>query len=123
LGTNRYKQALLAKQDEVETEIARLRSEARDSRGAEVEDPIDVVTSTESQASAFELSARLTDVLGAVRDALLRIEEGSYGRCVECGREIEQARLNAVPWTPYCKADQEKRDAIRAARAAAGNIS
>jgi RNA polymerase-binding protein DksA len=42
------------------------------------------------------------DMLNAINDALDRIEAGTYGRCVECGQEITLARLNAIPYTPYC---------------------
>ncbi len=42
------------------------------------------------------------DVLKAVEDALIRINEGSYGACVDCGREIAGERLDLLPYTPYC---------------------
>jgi DnaK suppressor protein len=45
------------------------------------------------------------NVFTQVRDALQRIEKGTYGRCVECGRPIEAHRLGSVPWTPYCLDD------------------
>lgn len=38
----------------------------------------------------------------AIRAALKRVEDGSYGTCVVCGEEIEPKRLEAVPWTPMC---------------------
>jgi DnaK suppressor protein len=41
---------------------------------------------------------------------LRRIENGTYGKCIACGRQIEAARLEAVPWAQYCLEDQEKRD-------------
>ena len=41
-------------------------------------------------------------VLRQVRDALCRIEEGVYGRCLVDGGPIETKRLDAVPWAPYC---------------------
>ena len=37
-----------------------------------------------------------------VRDALARIEEGTYGQCLRCGHVIPKIRLNALPYTPYC---------------------
>ena len=49
-----------------------------------------------------------------VRYALQRLEEGTYGKCAVCGRQIERARLEAVPWTPYCLEDQEKQDCKQA---------
>lgn len=40
----------------------------------------------------------------AIEHALLRIANNSYGRCCGCGRKIPQARLDALPFTPYCLA-------------------
>ena len=91
-------------------DISRLESEARESRSAEVEDPIDQVTSSEVKAANFHVSTVEAGTLKEVRDALRRMDEGVYGTCMDCGRAIEPARLRAVPWTRYCRADQEKRD-------------
>ena len=40
--------------------------------------------------------------LSHVNAALRRIENGSYGICLECGEEIGERRLDAVPYTSYC---------------------
>ena len=48
------------------------------------------------------LSASLAEQLSEVNEALQRIEEGTYGNCVTCGEEIGEARLEAMPATPYC---------------------
>jgi RNA polymerase-binding protein DksA len=41
-------------------------------------------------------------LLEEIKGALDRIEQGSYGICQECGREIAHARLEALPFTPHC---------------------
>jgi RNA polymerase-binding transcription factor DksA len=38
-----------------------------------------------------------------IRAALGRIDDGSYGTCVQCGEAIAEARLDALPWTPLCR--------------------
>jgi DnaK suppressor protein len=43
----------------------------------------------------------------SVKRALERIEEGSYGTCLECEQEISAKRLQAVPWACYCVRCQE----------------
>jgi DnaK suppressor protein len=48
-----------------------------------------------------------------VRAALDRIEEGTYGTCVDCEEEIGIKRLNALPWTPLCIRCQELADNSR----------
>jgi DnaK suppressor protein len=41
-------------------------------------------------------------ILNQVRDALKRIEDGTFGKCAVDGGPIDEKRLRAVPWTPYC---------------------
>ena len=36
--------------------------------------------------------------------ALARINDGTYGECVKCGKKISAERLDAVPATPFCVA-------------------
>lgn len=93
------------------SEIQRLRNEGREPRESEVQDEMDEVTSAEGRATAFEESSIEWRTLQQVRDALQRIEDGTFGRCIDCGRDIQPARLEAVPWTPYCLQDQQKHDA------------
>lgn len=37
-----------------------------------------------------------------IEEALRRIAKGSYGLCTECGGRIPSARLEAIPWAPFC---------------------
>jgi DnaK suppressor protein len=113
MNLDHYKTELLKKERELTEELTRFKQNARDARTAEVEDPIDYVTSSETQAAAMQEGSIVSDTLDAVHDALARIEEGTYGTCIDCGRPIEPARLEAVPWTPYCRDDQEKHDRER----------
>jgi RNA polymerase-binding transcription factor DksA len=48
-----------------------------------------------------------------VRDALGRIEAGTYGRCVDCGRELPEERLDARPEAERCVDCQQKVEAVR----------
>lgn len=40
--------------------------------------------------------------LGLVNSALMRLENDSYGICTDCGEEIEEKRLDAVPYATKC---------------------
>ena len=40
--------------------------------------------------------------LALVDDALARLDAGTFGACVRCGRPIAPARLDALPWAAYC---------------------
>ena len=110
MNTERFKQRLLDKQRELVEEMARLEDEARDSGEAEVRDSTDDATSSQSTSEALQEDVLVSQTLTQVRDALKRIDDGTYGRCIACGRQIEAARLEAVPWAEYCLEDQEKQD-------------
>ena len=110
INIKNFKQRLLDKEQELSSAIPRLESEARDSRVAEVGDVGDRAVSSESKSDAFQEGTLEFQMLTEVRDALRRIEDGTYGKCIDCGREIEPARLEAIPWTAYCLEYQEKSD-------------
>jgi len=46
-------------------------------------------------------------LLREISDALLRIEHGTYGTCLQCEEPISTKRLDAVPWARYCVVCQE----------------
>jgi DnaK suppressor protein len=54
------------------------------------------------QGETRMLAATLTEQLRDVERALAKLDEGDYGRCEECGAEIAQPRLEAMPATRYC---------------------
>jgi DnaK suppressor protein len=110
MNTEHFKRRLLAKERELVQEMARLEDAARDSGEAEVRDATDDATTAQSTSEALQEDALLSQTLIQVRDALKRIEDGTYGKCNACGRQIEAARLEAVPWAAYCLEDQEKQD-------------
>jgi DnaK suppressor protein len=110
MNTERFKQRLLDKERELSEEIARLEDAARDSGEAEVRDSIDDATSAQSTSEALQEETFASQTLTQVRDALKRIEAGTYGKCIIDGRQIEAARLEAVPWAALCLEDQEKQE-------------
>jgi len=66
------------------------------------EDVADASVVDEAESEDFTEAELDADVLQQVRDALKRIDEGTYGRCLADGGPIETKRLDAVPWAPYC---------------------
>ena len=73
----------------------------------------------------FALIQMKAETLNKINEALARLEEGSYGNCFECGEEIAQPRLRALPFAVRCKDCEEaremaqQRDRIQARRGSA----
>jgi RNA polymerase-binding transcription factor DksA len=58
-----------------------------------------------TQDVSLGLMANERQMLAQVTAALQRIDAGSYGKCVVCGKPIAKERLDALPYTPYCVDD------------------
>jgi DnaK suppressor protein len=71
------------------------------------DDLVDRANNAISRELMFALSDSERGLLLQVEEALLRIDNGAYGRCVHCGQPIAAQRLDALPWAKYCIDCQE----------------
>jgi DnaK suppressor protein len=102
MNVQEYKRRLLALETRLSSRIARERALARGQVIDTAADTGDASVADEGESEDFTEAELDATVLLQVRDALQRIEEGTFGRCVVDGGSIEPTRLEAVPWTPYC---------------------
>jgi RNA polymerase-binding protein DksA len=65
-------------------------------------DRTDLALDYSSAERRTALLAQMEESLEEVEDALDRLDRGEYGNCINCGKPIPQARLEAIPQTPYC---------------------
>jgi RNA polymerase-binding transcription factor DksA len=70
----------------------------------------DMATATFDRELDEGLGERAQQTLGDVERALAKIEDGSYGTCEVCGKQIAPERLQAIPWARLCIDDQRRRD-------------
>jgi DnaK suppressor protein len=105
-----HKKRLEAEERELLEGMVQHKKEARDSGEREVRDPMDQVVSSEGAEEQFQLATSDWRIIEEIRAALVRIENGTYGICLDCGRRIDAARLDAIPWTRYCADDQDRHD-------------
>ena len=62
----------------------------------------DDATQAFDQAKDLALRTSSQKQLRLVEDALVKFQNGTYGRCENCGREIDLARLEAIPYATLC---------------------
>jgi len=82
-----------------------LPAEAADVRDIEEQSVDDFVSEVD-----FALMEMKSETLRQIDEALRRLESGSYGACAECGGEIAEARLKAVPFAQLCRECQEAQE-------------
>jgi DnaK suppressor protein len=70
-------------------------------------DEMDRIQRFSEREYAMNYLERNSNRLREVRAALRRMDEGTFGVCVDCEADINPRRLTAVPWTPTCIACQE----------------
>ena len=73
--------------------------------------PGDMATVTFDRELDYTLEESEGRLLEAIDAAIKRIEDGTYGTCVTCGRPIGAERLEALPWTTHdidCKRKEER---------------
>lgn len=110
IDTDRFRNLLLEERDRVERAIASLRENHPGRIDEEVEEisamqdnhPAETATVTLDREIDYTLEENSTRLLAAVDGALKRVEDGTYGKCVTCGRAIAEARLDAYPWASHC---------------------
>ncbi len=104
----RYTNLLLSKRQELSTgkSLARSIPTAGELRG----DPIDMAATETDASTQIRLQQTDSKLLRAIEEALTRIRHEKFGICEECGKSISKARLEAVPWTRWCRDCKEGQD-------------
>ena len=106
---NRFKRLLQQKEKQLQAVVAKHEAERSEVRMAETAaerspDP----DSADGGSMAFEFEKELSvdrntrDSLAQVRQAILAVEDGTYGQCRVCNRPIPVARLRVLPHTSLC---------------------
>jgi DnaK suppressor protein len=81
--------------------------------GGKLNEVLDTVESAEADIQEeleFALVQMKSETLNKVNDALVRLEQGNYGNCFDCGEEIAEKRLRALPFAVRCKDCEEARE-------------
>src|SRR3989442_15973419 len=117
--TNRYrelKHMLEGRRRELQAEV---QGKMRDVRATgEVTKLTEVYDAVESSEADIQEDIELAliqmkaETLNKINDALARLEQGTYGNCFECGEEIAQKRLRALPFAVRCKDCEEAKEAV-----------
>ena len=97
--TQTLRASLEEERDQLKSQLAELDDEGDLSYDENFADSAQVAG---QQGANRALSGQLSENLGEVERALTKMDDGTYGRCERCGKEISEARLEAMPATPYC---------------------
>jgi DnaK suppressor protein len=119
IDTDRFRDALLEERRRVEAALQNLHEENSGTLSEDAGEETaydnhlaDTATETYDRELDYTLEENSEHVLGEIDAALARIENGTYGTCTNCGKQIPEERLEALPWATLCigcQRDQERR--------------
>ena len=117
MSQSRYselKQMLSDRRREIQAEVqGKMRDVRQAGEVGKLNDVFDAVESSEADIQEdieFALIQMKSETLNKINDALGRLEQGDYGYCFDCGEEIAEKRLRALPFAVRCKDCEEARE-------------
>lgn len=99
----RLRQKLEVQRHETRQFLRRMEQDVHSLDAETAHDTADRCVISVSKEYLYERSSQRRTVLRLIDAALERIADGSFGTCVGCGDEIETRRLEALPWTQFCR--------------------
>lgn len=109
-----FKQRLLQEKRELETVVEHMEATLEESQADSISElstydnhPADIGDELFERSKDIALREQGRNRLDKIGDALKKIDQGNYGVCESCGKEISRERLEAMPSATYCKECQE----------------
>lgn len=114
----KFEQLLLERRAAIVGEIGAIRKNVRGSTATEAAGDLsthayhmaDQGTDAQEREKSFYFASKSGRFLYHIDEALRRIADGSYGKCLTCGEDISTARLEAVPHARFCIKCKEKEE-------------
>ena len=108
IDVNRFRDLLKEERQRVVGAIEYLQKENPGSLEDEIQDETtdnhlaETATATLDREIDYTLEENAENVLAEIDAALARVDDGTYGKCLNCGQAIAEDRLTAIPWATLC---------------------
>ncbi len=97
-----YRDRLLERRESLFSQVTEAEMSSRERDLEATQDPADMAANAYTKELLISMSANDRKLLELIDEALVRVESGEYGECVNCGEPVLEKRLDAVPWARYC---------------------
>ena len=97
-----YRDRLLERRETLFSQVTEAEMSSRERDLEATQDPADMAANAYTKELLISMSANDRKLLELIDEALVRVEAGEYGECVNCGEPVQEKRLDAVPWARYC---------------------
>src|SRR5213082_1689302 len=92
-----YRDKLLQRREALVGQVQAAEAYSRERDAEATQDPADMAANAYTKELLVSMSANDRQLLQLIDEALERIDDGEYGECTNCGKPIQEKRLEAVP--------------------------
>ena len=102
-----FKKKLETRQQELHRTVTRTEQDGRTADEESTQDIADKAVSSYTREFLYSLNDSERNTIQQIDQALSRIDDGTYGFCLNCGNPMSEKRLTAIPWSRHCVDCQE----------------
>jgi DnaK suppressor protein len=103
----KYRRLLVDKKNNLLSELAKTKNAEEETTEESTQDIADKAVSSYTREFLYSLNDSERNTIQQIDQALARIDEGTYGFCLNCGNAMNEKRLTAIPWSRHCVDCQE----------------
>jgi DnaK suppressor protein len=103
----KYRKLLQEKKTSLLAELAKTRHAEEETTEESTQDIADKAVSSYTREFLYSLNDTERSTVQQIDQALARIEDGTYGLCLNCGTPMNEKRLSAIHWSRHCVECQE----------------
>ncbi len=103
----KYRRLLKEKKNALLAELAKTKNAEEETTEESTQDIADKAVSSYTREFLYSLNDSERSTIQQIDQALGRVEDGTYGSCLNCGNPMSEKRLTAIPWSRHCVDCQE----------------
>lgn len=105
--TKVFRDKLLIRRESLVGQVQQAELYSRERDAEATQDPADMAANAYTKELLVSMSDNDRQLLNLIDEALERMEDGEYAKCIRCGESLSEKRLDAVPWARHCVRCQE----------------
>jgi DnaK suppressor protein len=97
-----FRDKLMDRRESLVGQVQQAEAYSRERDSEATQDPADMAANAYTKELLVSMSDNDRQMLNLIDEALERMDDSGYGKCVRCGQALPEKRLEAVPWARHC---------------------
>ena len=102
-----FREKLMGRRESLVGQVLQAERYSRERDAEATQDPADMAANAYTKELLVSMSDNDRQMLNLIDEALARMDDRGYGKCIRCEQAVPEKRLEAVPWARHCVKCQE----------------